>query len=70
MSTVVSPGVVLTSMIVFTLVYGALAAVWFTLMRRYAIEGVPLTVRDESPEAQEPPDEDSESADRPLSFAY
>ncbi len=69
-STVVSPGVVLTSMIVFTLVYGALAAVWFTLMRRYAIEGVPLTVRDESPEAQEPPDEDFESADRPLSFAY
>ncbi|MBD5787847.1 cytochrome ubiquinol oxidase subunit I [Cellulosimicrobium terreum] len=71
-STVVSPGMVLTSMIVFTLVYGALAVVWFTLMRRYAIEGVPLSVRDESPEAQEPPGDDdgSDGADRPLSFAY
>ncbi len=69
-STVVSPGVVLTSMIVFTLLYGALAGVWFTLMRRYAIEGVPLVVHDESPEAQEPPDDGTEAADRPLSFAY
>src|SRR5690606_32358033 len=43
---------------------------WFTLMRRYAVEGVPLSVRDESPEAQEPPDEGSDAADRPLSFAY
>ena len=40
-------------------------------MRRYAVEGVPLSVRDESPEAQEPPDAESgDSADRPLSFAY
>ena len=70
-STVVSPGMVLTSMIVFTLVYGVLAVVWFVLMRRYAVEGVPLSVRDESPEAQEPPDAESgDSADRPLSFAY
>nr|WP_194720343.1 cytochrome ubiquinol oxidase subunit I [Cellulosimicrobium arenosum] len=70
-SEVVGPGVVLTSMIAFTLLYGALAAVWFTLMRRYAVEGVPLSVRDESPEAQEPPgDDDPDQADRPLSFAY
>ncbi|WP_435736408.1 cytochrome ubiquinol oxidase subunit I [Cellulosimicrobium sp. PMB13] len=73
-STVVSPGMVLTSMIVFTLVYGALAGVWFTLMRRYAVEGVPLSVRDESPEANEPPGDGSGDADddahAPLSFAY
>lgn len=64
-STVVSPGVVLTSMIVFTLVYGVLAVVWYRLMHRYTIEGVPASVRDESPEAQADDD-----ADRPLSFAY
>jgi len=64
-SEVVSPGMVLFSMIVFTLVYGALAVVWYRLMHRYAIEGVPSTVRDESPEAS-----DSDDADRPLSFAY
>ncbi|GAB4083526.1 cytochrome ubiquinol oxidase subunit I [Myceligenerans cantabricum] len=64
-STVVSPGTVLTSMIVFTVLYGVLAVVWGRLMHRYAIEGVPATVRDESPEAQTDDD-----ADRPLSFAY
>jgi len=80
-STAVSPGVVLTSMVVFTLLYGALAVVWFRLMHRYAVEGVPGTVRDESPEARaaarddEPgpggPGADGDAeADRPLSFAY
>jgi cytochrome d ubiquinol oxidase subunit I len=63
-STVVSPGMVLTSMIVFTLLYGVLAVIWYRLMHRYAIEGVPSTVRDESPEAAE------DESDRPLSFAY
>lgn len=63
-STVVSPGMVIASMVAFTLLYAVLAVVWFRLMRRYALEGVPDTVRDESPEAQ---DDDS---DRPLSFAY
>ena len=63
-SEVVSPGMVLTSMIVFTLVYGVLAVVWYRLIHRYAVEGVPTTVRDESPEAA------SDDSDRPLSFAY
>ncbi|ROS73581.1 cytochrome ubiquinol oxidase subunit I [Cellulomonas sp. PhB143] len=63
-STAVGPGFVLTSMIAFTLLYAVLAVVWFRLMRRYAREGVPLTVRDESPEAQ------TDDAERPLSFAY
>ncbi|MBE1874605.1 cytochrome ubiquinol oxidase subunit I [Myceligenerans pegani] len=64
-STVVSPGMVLASMIVFTVLYGVLAVVWVRLMHRYAVEGAPDTVRDESPEAQADDD-----ADRPLSFAY
>ncbi len=73
-STVVSPGVVLTSMIVFTLVYGVLAAVWFKLIHRYAVEGVPEIVHDDSPEARvtgDPDDPDSsDESERPLSFAY
>ncbi|WP_402469098.1 cytochrome ubiquinol oxidase subunit I [Isoptericola aurantiacus] len=64
-STAVPPGVILTSMIVLTLVYALLAVVWYRLMHRYTIEGVPDSVRDESPEAQDPDD-----TDRPLSFAY
>lgn len=32
-------GTVLTSLIVFTLLYGALGVVWFMLQRRYVIEG-------------------------------
>ncbi|MGO4614098.1 cytochrome ubiquinol oxidase subunit I [Nocardia sp. 2YAB30] len=42
-----SPGVVLFSLITFTLVYGALAAVWFYLMRRYVIAGpeAPAAIR-------------------------
>jgi cytochrome d ubiquinol oxidase subunit I len=64
-STAVPPGVILTSMIVLTLVYAVLAVVWFRLMHRYAIEGVPDVARDESPEAQDP-----DETDRPLSFAY
>ncbi len=71
-STVVSPGVVLTSMIVFTLVYGALAVAWYRLMHRYTVEGIPLQVADESPEAQGGPSAggDDESAHAPLTFAY
>ncbi|MFI6215573.1 cytochrome ubiquinol oxidase subunit I [Nocardia brasiliensis] len=34
-----SPGVVLFSLITFTLLYGALAVVWFYLMRRYVVHG-------------------------------
>lgn len=63
-STSVSPAMVWTSMITFTLLYGVLAIIWFKLIRRYTIEGVP-EVRDESPEAN-PSDDDN----APLSFAY
>ena len=55
----VSAATVLTSLVVFTLLYAALAVVWFGLMRRYAAEGAP----DLQPGA---PDE----VDAPLSFAY
>ncbi|PZR52265.1 cytochrome ubiquinol oxidase subunit I [Xylanimonas oleitrophica] len=67
-STVVSPGVLLASMVIFTLVYGVLAVVWYRLMHRYAVEGVP-EVHDESPEARAEQGSDDD-ADRPLSFAY
>ncbi len=61
-STVVSSGTVLTSLIVFTLLYAALGVVWFRLIRRYVREGVdpvgqPTTTDDEQPEPT-------------LSFAY
>ena len=39
-STVVPPAAVLTSMVVFTLLYAALGAVWYLLLRRYIREGV------------------------------
>jgi cytochrome d ubiquinol oxidase subunit I len=67
-STAVPPGLILTSLITFTVVYGVLAVVWFRLMHRYAVEGVPDVVHDESPEARAERTDDD--ADRPLSFAY
>ncbi|AOZ72735.1 cytochrome ubiquinol oxidase subunit I [Boudabousia tangfeifanii] len=36
----VSAGAMLTTLIVFTLLYAALGVVWFWLMRRYALEGI------------------------------
>ncbi|MFD3463429.1 cytochrome ubiquinol oxidase subunit I [Nocardia fluminea] len=56
-----SAGTVLFSLAVFTLLYGALAVVWFYLMRRYVVAGPDTTVHAES----------SDSSDTPqLSFAY
>ena len=68
-SDVVSPGVVLFSMIGFTLLYGVLAVIWFRLMKRYAAQGVADTEHDPSPDN---PDNapDADGSDRPLSFAY
>ncbi|GAB2455921.1 cytochrome ubiquinol oxidase subunit I [Xylanimonas ulmi] len=57
------PGVVLTSMVVLTLVYGVLAMAWGKLMHRYVVEGANTVVRDVSPSADDP-------GDTPLSFAY
>jgi len=55
-----SAGEVLTSMIVFTILYGVLGVFWFRLMHRYASEGAPLI------EHVEPTDD----AAQPMSFAY
>ncbi len=69
-SEVVSPGMVVFSMVGFTLLYGVLMVVWFRLMKRYAVEGVARTERDPSPDAAPPADDDADGATRPLSFAY
>ncbi|MBC7291098.1 MAG: cytochrome ubiquinol oxidase subunit I [Actinotalea sp.] len=70
-STSVSAGTVLASMIGFTLLYALLAVVWFRLMVRYAAEGVAETEPDPSPEARRAAarDHDDDSS-TPLSFAY
>lgn len=39
-STVVSSGAVLASMVIFTLLYATLGVIWFILLRRYVREGV------------------------------
>jgi cytochrome bd ubiquinol oxidase subunit I len=64
-STAQGPGVVLASMVIFTLVYTALTIVWGRLIWRYMVEGAPEHVHDDSPEAR-----DDDTTDRPLSFAY
>jgi cytochrome d ubiquinol oxidase subunit I len=56
---------VLISLTVFTLLYGALAVVWFWLMRRYVVEGP--QEHDSEPVPPRSPDEDDVA---PLSFAY
>ena len=66
-STSVSGGMVWTSLIVFTLLYGVLAVVWFRLMKRYAVHGVAETEVDPSPEARAAA---GAEGDKPLSFAY
>ncbi len=66
-STAVSPGMVLTSMIAFTALYGVLAVLWFRLMRRYAAHGVAVAEHDPSPEARAA---EGATGDEPLSFAY
>jgi len=70
-STVVPAGVILASMIGFTLLYAALGVIWFRLMHRYAVEGVP-EVHDEWDRSHRDPEdsEDDEDGTRPLTFAY
>jgi cytochrome d ubiquinol oxidase subunit I len=71
-SEVVSPTMVVISIIAFTLVYGVLAVFWFRLMKRYAAEGVADTEKDYSPDNpdNQPDPDDPAAAERPLSFAY
>ncbi|MDO5063674.1 MAG: cytochrome ubiquinol oxidase subunit I [Actinomyces bowdenii] len=70
-STVVSASTVLSSMIIFTLLYAALGVVWFVLLRRYIREGVHTPV---DPEQAPQPSDDTKNqpqAQAPvLSFAY
>ncbi len=58
-------GLVVVSLVTFTLVYAALAVIWFGLMRRYASEGP--QEHDSEPAPPTPPDEEDVA---PLSFAY
>lgn len=58
-------GTVMFSLAVFTLLYGALAVVWFYLMRRYVVEGP--QEHDSEPAPPAPPASDDVA---PLSFAY
>jgi cytochrome d ubiquinol oxidase subunit I len=58
-------GMVVLSLTVFTLLYGALGVIWFWLLRRYVIEG-PL---EHDSEPVPPPSPDDEDV-APLSFAY
>jgi cytochrome d ubiquinol oxidase subunit I len=60
-----APGMVITSLVTFTLVYAVLAVVWFFLLKRYIVEG-PLE-HDAEPAAPQAPGEDEVA---PLSFAY
>jgi cytochrome d ubiquinol oxidase subunit I len=52
---------VLTSLVSFAVVYTVLAVVWFGLVRRYVVEGLPVAA---------PPVERELDDQRPLSFAY
>ena len=58
-------GMVITSLVTFTLVYAVLAVIWFWLLKRYVVEG-PLE-HDAEPAAPPAPGDDEVA---PLSFAY
>ncbi|WP_313557822.1 cytochrome ubiquinol oxidase subunit I, partial [Miniimonas arenae] len=77
-STVVGGGTVLFSLLAFTLVYGALAVVWFKLLRKDVRAGAPVVSSPDSPDTsrdrdddQHTPDGEHESSRTPqLDFAY
>ncbi|ORV82670.1 cytochrome BD ubiquinol oxidase subunit I [Mycobacterium interjectum] len=60
-----APGMVVTSLVTFTLVYAVLAVIWFWLLKRYVVEG-PLE-HDAEPAPPRAPSDDEVA---PLSFAY
>jgi cytochrome bd ubiquinol oxidase subunit I len=60
-----APGMVVTSLVTFTVVYAVLAVIWFYLLKRYVAEG-PLE-HDAEPAAPTAPGDDEVA---PLSFAY
>src|SRR6516162_110009 len=59
------PGIVITSLVTYTLVYAVLAVIWFFLLKRYIVEG-PLE-HDAEPAPPKAPSDDEVA---PLSFAY
>lgn len=59
------PGMVITSLVAFTLIYAVLAVIWFWLMRRYVAEGPQQHDAEPVPPAPSGADEVA-----PLSFAY
>ena len=61
-SSVVSSGTVLASMVIFTLLYAALGVVWFVLLRRYIREGVRTPVPDKTRTSKQT-DQDSKDTD-------
>ncbi|MBO0680588.1 cytochrome ubiquinol oxidase subunit I [Mycolicibacterium sp. S2-37] len=60
-----SVGMVLTSLVTFTVLYAVLAVIWFWLLRRYVAEGP--QEHDSEPAPPAPPADDDVA---PLSFAY
>ncbi|WP_445160605.1 cytochrome ubiquinol oxidase subunit I [Mycobacterium sp. Dal123C01] len=60
-----APGMVITSLVTFTVVYAVLAVIWFFLLKRYVAEG-PLE-HDAEPAPPKAPGDDEVA---PLSFAY
>ncbi|MEV4127770.1 cytochrome ubiquinol oxidase subunit I [Nocardia sp. NPDC049707] len=65
-------GTVIASLVVFTLLYGVLAVVWFYLMRRYTIAGpeAPATIPPGGPDDTGGGHRAEEPAVEQLSFAY
>ena len=64
-------GTVITSLVVFTLLYGALAVVWFYLMRRYTVAGPePAKIPTGGPDDTGGRHQAEEPAVEQLSFAY
>ena len=68
-STVVSAGSVITSLVIFTLLYAALGVVWFLLIRRYVREGIEPLPEDGAAAAPRAPGSRAE-LEPTLSFAY
>jgi cytochrome d ubiquinol oxidase subunit I len=60
-----SAGMVLLSLVAFTLIYAVLAVIWFYLLRRYVVAGP--QEHDSEPAPPAPPGSDDVA---PLSFAY
>ncbi|OBJ86016.1 cytochrome ubiquinol oxidase subunit I [Mycobacterium asiaticum] len=63
-----APGMVITSLTTFTLIYAVLAVIWFWLLKRYIVEGP--QEHDAEPAAPPSDQQSDEEQVKPLSFAY